>query len=135
MGICCCLVAKSCPILCDPMDCRMLGFPVLHCSKKSFTTSRILLSFEQNPGGSEGQGSLAWGSPCGCKESDIVCEYLKKCNCFRFPMLHVRQSVELAVFLCVHRVLWALKSKLWGAQGVLRVSPGSRTLSLSVHRG
>ena len=26
----CCLVAKSCPILCDPMDCSMPGFPVLH---------------------------------------------------------------------------------------------------------
>ena len=26
--ICCCLVAQSCPILCDPMDCSMPGFPV-----------------------------------------------------------------------------------------------------------
>ena len=30
-GLCCCLVAKSCPTLCDPMDCSVLGFPVLHC--------------------------------------------------------------------------------------------------------
>ena len=29
-GICCCLVAQSCPTLCNPMDCSMLGFPVLH---------------------------------------------------------------------------------------------------------
>ena len=28
--ICCCLVAKSCPTLCDPMDCCRPGFPVLH---------------------------------------------------------------------------------------------------------
>ena len=28
---CCCSVAKSCPTLCDPMDCSMPGFPVLHC--------------------------------------------------------------------------------------------------------
>ena len=28
--ICCCLVAKSCLTLCDPMDCSILGFPVLH---------------------------------------------------------------------------------------------------------
>ena len=28
---CCCSVAKSCPTLFDPMDCSMLGFPVLHC--------------------------------------------------------------------------------------------------------
>jgi len=28
---CCCLVAKLYPTLCDPMDCSMLGFPVLHC--------------------------------------------------------------------------------------------------------
>ena len=28
--VCCCLVAKSCPMLCDPMDCSTLGFPVLY---------------------------------------------------------------------------------------------------------
>ena len=27
---CCCLVAKSSPTLCDPMDCSTPGFPVLH---------------------------------------------------------------------------------------------------------
>ena len=27
----CCSVSKSCPTLCDPMDCSMPGFPVLHC--------------------------------------------------------------------------------------------------------
>ena len=27
---CCCSVTQSCPTLCDPMDCSMLGFPVLH---------------------------------------------------------------------------------------------------------
>ena len=26
----CCSVAKSCPTLCDPTDCRMPGLPVLH---------------------------------------------------------------------------------------------------------
>ena len=26
----CCSVAQSCPTLCDPMDCSMPGFPVLH---------------------------------------------------------------------------------------------------------
>ena len=26
----CCSVTKSCPTLCDPVDCSMLGFPVLH---------------------------------------------------------------------------------------------------------
>ena len=28
---CCCLDAKSCPTLCNHMDCSMPGFPVLHC--------------------------------------------------------------------------------------------------------
>ena len=28
---CCCLVAKLYLTLCNPMDCSMLGFPVLHC--------------------------------------------------------------------------------------------------------
>ena len=27
---CCCLVTKSCPTLCDPMDCGSPGFPLLH---------------------------------------------------------------------------------------------------------
>ena len=27
----CCSVTQSCPTLCDPMDYRMPGFPVLHC--------------------------------------------------------------------------------------------------------
>ena len=27
---CCCLVAQSCPTLCDPMDCSTSSFPVLH---------------------------------------------------------------------------------------------------------
>ena len=27
---CCCSVNKSCPTLCDPMDCSTPGFPVLH---------------------------------------------------------------------------------------------------------
>ena len=29
--LCCCSVAKSCLTLCDPMDCSISGFPVLHC--------------------------------------------------------------------------------------------------------
>ena len=29
-GYCCCLVTQSCPTLCEPMDCSMPGFPVLH---------------------------------------------------------------------------------------------------------
>ena len=27
---CCCSIAPSCPALCDPMDCSMTDFPVLH---------------------------------------------------------------------------------------------------------
>ena len=29
-SICCCSVSQSCLTLCDPMDCSMPGFPVLH---------------------------------------------------------------------------------------------------------
>ena len=29
--LCCCSVTKSCPTLCDPMDCSTPGCPVLHC--------------------------------------------------------------------------------------------------------
>ena len=29
--VCCCLVAQSCPALCDSMDYSAPGFPVLHC--------------------------------------------------------------------------------------------------------
>ena len=31
---CCCSVTKSHPVLYDPMNCRTLGFPVLHCLLK-----------------------------------------------------------------------------------------------------
>ena len=31
---CCRSVAQSCPNLCEPMDCSMPGFPVLHCLPK-----------------------------------------------------------------------------------------------------
>ena len=31
MHICCRSVPQACPTLCDPMDCSMPGFPVLHC--------------------------------------------------------------------------------------------------------
>jgi len=30
LGYCCCSVIQSCPTLCDPMDCSMPGFQVLH---------------------------------------------------------------------------------------------------------
>ena len=30
VSICCCSVAKLCPTLCVPMDCRTPGFPILH---------------------------------------------------------------------------------------------------------
>ena len=30
INYCCCSVAKSCPTLCNPMNCSMPGFPVLH---------------------------------------------------------------------------------------------------------
>ena len=30
-SFCCCSVTQLCPTLCDPMDCSMPGFPVLHC--------------------------------------------------------------------------------------------------------
>ena len=30
-NFCCCSVTKSCPGLCDPMDCSTSGFPVFHC--------------------------------------------------------------------------------------------------------
>ena len=35
---CCCSVAKSCLILCDPMDCSMPGFPVPHYLPESAQT-------------------------------------------------------------------------------------------------
>ena len=30
-SFCCCSVTKLCPTFCDPMDCSMLGSPVLPC--------------------------------------------------------------------------------------------------------
>ena len=38
IGCCCCSVIKSCPALCNPMDCCLLGFPVLYCLPESAQT-------------------------------------------------------------------------------------------------
>ena len=41
--VCCCSVSKSCSTLCDPMDCSMPGFPVLHCLLE-FTQTHVIPS-------------------------------------------------------------------------------------------
>ena len=60
----CCSVAQSCSVLCNPMDCSMLGFPVLHYFPE-FARNHVLWV-------DDGQGSLACCSPWGCKESDTI---------------------------------------------------------------
>ena len=35
-SVCCCSVVKSCPTLCNSMDCSMPAFPVLHHSQSLF---------------------------------------------------------------------------------------------------
>ena len=37
---CCCSVAQSCPILCDPMDCSTPGLPV-QCQLPEFTQTHV----------------------------------------------------------------------------------------------
>ena len=37
---CCCSITQSCPALCNPMDCSMPGFPVLH-HLPEFTQARV----------------------------------------------------------------------------------------------
>ena len=41
--ICCCIVNKSCPTLCDSMNCSSPGFPVLHYLPE-FAQTHVLLS-------------------------------------------------------------------------------------------
>ena len=36
---CCCSVTKLCPVLCNPVDCSMSGFPVLYWSLLKFMSS------------------------------------------------------------------------------------------------
>ena len=42
---CCCSVTKSCLTLCDPLDCSMPGFSVLHCLPESaqFTSIELVM--------------------------------------------------------------------------------------------
>ena len=52
-GSCCCPVARSCPALCDPMDCSTPGFPVLHrllelCSDSSRGRKREWAKYHTN---------------------------------------------------------------------------------------
>ena len=72
---CCSSVAKSCPTFCDPMDCSMPGFPVLHYLPEFAQTHRrrqwhptpVLL-----PGKSHGWRRLVGCSPWRRKESDTI---------------------------------------------------------------
>ena len=75
---CCCLVTQSCPAICDPMDCSMPGFPVLHhlpqfartqvhCVCNAIQPSHPLvlpsspaLNLSQHQGLFQGVGSLWW---------------------------------------------------------------------------
>ena len=41
---CCCLVTKSCPTFCNPMDCTPPGFPVLHCLLKLMSIESVMPS-------------------------------------------------------------------------------------------
>ena len=45
---CCWSVAKSCPTLCDPMDCSTPGFPVLHYLPEPAETHAIELVMPSN---------------------------------------------------------------------------------------
>ena len=40
------IVAKSCPTLCEPMDCSTQGFLVLHCLPKFLILAHKVLFFE-----------------------------------------------------------------------------------------
>ena len=46
---CCCSTLKSCPTLCDPMDCGMPGFPVLHYFPESAQTHVLCGEGNGNP--------------------------------------------------------------------------------------
>ena len=47
----CCSVPKLCPILCDPRDCNMPGFPVFHCLPEFAQTHVPWVSDAQLPVG------------------------------------------------------------------------------------
>ena len=43
--LCCCLVAKLCPALCDPMDCNMTGIPLPWGSLAHVEGLQLLIPF------------------------------------------------------------------------------------------
>ena len=45
-SVCCCLVAKSCPTLCNPMDCSLPGFSIHGISQARILES-VAISFLQ----------------------------------------------------------------------------------------
>ena len=46
---CCCSVTKSCPTLCNPVDCSTPAFPVLHYPRRALTLVSDRLDFNTNP--------------------------------------------------------------------------------------
>ena len=68
---CCCSVAKSCPTLCDPMNCSMTEFPVLHHLPEFAqahihwchpTISSSVVPFSSCPQSFQHQGLFQWVS-------------------------------------------------------------------------
>ena len=48
VGCCCfCSVSQSCPTLCNPMDCSMPGFPVLHHFLEFAQTHELVMAYNQ----------------------------------------------------------------------------------------
>ena len=94
---CFCLVAKSCATLCDPMDCSMPGFRVLHC----------LLEFAQTlvcwAGDAIGDWSVIGTSSCvtpfsSCPQSFPASESFPMNQLFTSGGQSIGVSVSVSVF-------------------------------------
>ena len=113
--ICCCYVAKSCPALCNSVNCSMLGFPVLHylpefaqvrvCwvadaiqpSHPLPSPSRPVLNLSQHQGLFQWVGPLHQVAHVHC--SSICGMYIYFCS-FEDLKLKTSKTVLLTSYLC-----------------------------------
>ena len=117
----CCSVAQLCPTLCDPMDCSVPGFPVLHHLPELAQSRVHWVSDAFQP-----SHPLSPPSPSVCS--------LSQHQIYGFPINFRSKTSVPGVFLCPasveNRRVWFLLTSPWRCGDVLEGWDGWRTQAI-----
>ena len=93
--VCCCSFAQLCPTLCDPMDCSMPGFPVLHYLLESAQTHVLWVDDAIQP-----SHPLLPSSPPALNLSQHYTLFLWVGSCIRWPKLSAYAKI-FKMYFCL----------------------------------